>query len=74
MYPRLSLVLLNFKAKTKALDESSRRVRNRDGELEDLLKQKDEELEVYKTGMDTALLQLKELQLVICIVVSLLTT
>jgi hypothetical protein len=36
-----------------------------DSDLEEALRQKDEELEVYKTGMDTALIQLKELQLVI---------
>lgn len=46
------------------MDDTSRRVRDRDSELEDALRQKEEELEIYKTGMDTTLLQLKELQLV----------
>lgn len=52
-------------AKTKALDEHSRRNRDLDADLEEALRAKEEELEVYKTGMDTALIQLRELQLVI---------
>ena len=63
MYPQLSSRLM-VQAKTKALDESSRRLRDHDSELEDALRQKEEELEIYKTGMDSTLLQLKELQLV----------
>ena len=51
-------------AKTRALEDTGRRIRDRDGELEEALRQKEEELEIYKTGMDSTLLQLKELQLV----------
>jgi len=47
------------------LEDTSRRIRDRDGDLEEALRQKEEELEIYKTGMDSTLLQLKELQLVI---------
>jgi len=50
--------------KTRALDDMSRRVREQNGDLEEQLRQKEEELEIYKTGMDTTLMQLKELQLV----------
>jgi huntingtin-interacting protein 1-related protein len=46
------------------LEDASRRIRGRDGELEEALRQKEEELEIYKTGMDSTLLELKELQLV----------
>jgi len=57
-------ILLTQKTKTRALDDTSRRIRDRDGDLEEQLRQKEEELEIYKTGMDSTLLQLKELQLV----------
>ena len=57
-------MVLTKQAKTRALDDTSRRIRDRDGELEEQLRQKEEELEIYKTGMDSTLLQLKELQLV----------
>ncbi|KAK9457832.1 ANTH domain-containing protein [Dipodascopsis uninucleata] len=48
-------------AKQRALDELSDRVKGFDGEAERLLKEKEDELEVYKTGMDEALLRLNEL-------------
>jgi hypothetical protein len=51
-------------AKTRALEETSRRTRDLDGELDEQLRRKDEELEIYKTGLDSTLLELKELQLV----------
>jgi len=54
----------SLSAKTRALDDAQRRLRDRDHDLEDALRQKEEELEIYKTGMDSTLLQLKELQLV----------
>lgn len=60
-------MLLTIQSKTRALDDVSRKIRDRDGELEEQLRQKEEELEIYKTGMDSTLLQLKELQLVIVI-------
>jgi len=60
-------MLLTTQSKTRALDDVSRKIRDRDGELEEQLRQKEEELEIYKTGMDSTLLQLKELQLVIVI-------
>lgn len=64
MYSKV-LIQLTVQAKTKALDESSRNIRDRHNDLEEALRQKDEELEIYKTGMDSTLLQLKELQLVL---------
>ena len=42
-------------------------MRSRDTELEEQLRQKEDELEIYKTGMDSTLLQLRELQLVLTI-------
>ncbi|KAK9478446.1 ANTH domain-containing protein [Lipomyces japonicus] len=46
-----------------ALDELSDRVQGFDGESERLLREKEEELEVYKAGLDEALLKLNELTL-----------
>src|SRR5271170_5888522 len=66
-------ILLTQKTKTRALDDTSRRIRDRDGYLEEQLRQKEEELEIYKTGMDSTLLQLKELQLVTPIMGHILT-
>jgi huntingtin-interacting protein 1-related protein len=68
--PNLFSFTDTIQAKTRALDDNSRRLRDRDGELEELLRQKEEELEIYKTGMDSTLLQLKELQLVATLTLS----
>lgn len=38
----------------------------RDGDLEQTLREKEEELEIYKSGMDQTLLELNELRVVCC--------
>ncbi|KAK9459953.1 ANTH domain-containing protein [Lipomyces oligophaga] len=48
-------------AKQRALDDLSDRVQGFDGETERLLREKEEELEVYKAGMDQALVKLNDL-------------
>jgi len=50
--------------KTRALEEISSRNKDRDGDHELALREKDEEIEVYKSGMEQALLELEELKLV----------
>ncbi|KAK9464266.1 ANTH domain-containing protein [Lipomyces arxii] len=50
-------------AKQRALDDLSDRVQGFDSESERLLREKEEELEVYKAGMDEALLRLNELSM-----------
>ncbi len=57
--------LLTFaQKKTRALDEIHEKYGDRDSDLERTLREKEEELEVYKAGMDDALLQLNELRVV----------
>ncbi|KAJ8102852.1 ANTH domain-containing protein [Lipomyces tetrasporus] len=50
-------------AKQRALDDLSDRVKGFDGEAERLLREREEELEVYKTGLDEALLRLNDMSL-----------
>ncbi|KAK7205122.1 putative cytoskeleton assembly control protein Sla2 [Myxozyma melibiosi] len=50
-------------SKQRALDDLSDRVQGFDSESDKLLREKEQELEVYKAGMDEALRQLSELQL-----------
>jgi hypothetical protein len=57
--------------KTRALEEISSRNKDRDGDHELVLREKDEEIEVYKSGMEQALLELEELKLV-CFVMQVL--
>ncbi|KAK9448614.1 ANTH domain-containing protein [Limtongia smithiae] len=52
-----------LQAKQRALDDMSDRIQGFDGESERLLKEKEQELEVYKAGMDEALLRLNELSM-----------
>ncbi|KAL1997683.1 hypothetical protein VTN02DRAFT_1099 [Thermoascus thermophilus] len=49
--------------KTHALEEISARNNERDGNHELVLREKDEEIEVYKSGMEQALMELEELKL-----------
>ncbi|KAJ6115059.1 hypothetical protein N7486_000837 [Penicillium sp. IBT 16267x] len=49
--------------KTRALDEVSNRKSEWDGDHELSLREKDEEIEVYKSGMEQALMELEELRL-----------
>ncbi|GAO52542.1 hypothetical protein G7K_6616-t1 [Saitoella complicata NRRL Y-17804] len=53
----------SLRAKQTALDEMSARLRQSVDENDRALREKDEELEIYKAGMDSTLLQLNELQL-----------
>ncbi|KAK9469970.1 ANTH domain-containing protein, partial [Dipodascopsis tothii] len=53
----------SVRSKQRALDEMSDRMKGFDGEAERLLKEKEDELEVYKAGMDEALLRLNEMSL-----------
>lgn len=50
--------------KTRALDDVHSKYGERDGDLERSLREKEEELEIYKSGMDQTLLELNELRMV----------
>ncbi|KAL1999277.1 hypothetical protein VTN02DRAFT_4748 [Thermoascus thermophilus] len=52
-----------LRIKTRALEELSARNNERDGNHELALREKDEEIEVYKSGMEQALMELEELKL-----------
>lgn len=52
--------------KTRALDDVHSKFGERDGDLERTLREKEEELEIYKSGMDQTLLELDELRKVNC--------
>ncbi|KAJ5510786.1 Epsin-like N-terminal [Penicillium expansum] len=53
----------SLRIKTRALDEHSSRNNDRQEDLDLALREKDEEIEVYKAGMDQALEELEELRL-----------
>ena len=48
--------------KTRALDDAHIRYREADGDLERQLREKEEELEIFKAGMDQTLIELNELR------------
>ena len=50
--------------KTRALDDVYSKYGERDGDLERTLREKEEEVEIYKSGMDQTLLELNELRMV----------
>lgn len=50
--------------KSRAIDEDSSKVSERQKEHELALLEKDEEMEVYKSGMEQALMELEELKMV----------
>ncbi|KAI9785635.1 MAG: sla2 Src-like adaptor 2 [Peltula sp. TS41687] len=52
-----------LRKKSRALDDIHSKYGERDSDLERILQEREEELEVCKAGMDTALLQLNELRL-----------
>lgn len=52
-----------LRSKQRQLDEASRKLSDKMREIENIVRDKDDELEIYKTGMDETLLQLHELQL-----------
>lgn len=58
------MVLTITKNKTRAFEEIHSKYGERDGDLERALREKEEELEIYKSGMDTTLLELNELKMV----------
>ena len=50
--------------KSRAIDEDSSKVSERQREHELALREKDEEMEVYKSGMEQALMELEEMKMV----------
>jgi hypothetical protein len=54
----------SLRIKTRALDEYSSRNNDRQGDHDLALREKDEEIEVYKSGMEQALMELEELRMV----------
>lgn len=50
--------------KNRALEDASTRSKETSGDQELALREKDEEIEVYKSGMEQALMELEELKLV----------
>lgn len=50
--------------KTRALEDASTRTQESSGDQELALREKDEEIEVYKSGMEQALMELEELKMV----------
>ena len=52
--------------KTRSFDDIRSKYGERDGDLERSLREKEEELEIYKSGMDQTLLELNELRMVCC--------
>lgn len=53
-----------LRTKQRALDELQSRVGDRDSDMERRLREKEEELEIFKAGMDQTLLDLNEMRLV----------
>lgn len=53
-----------LRSKQRALDEMQLRVGDRDSDMERRLQEKEEELEIFKAGMDQTLLDLNEMRLV----------
>lgn len=53
-----------LRSKQRALDEMQSRVGDRDSDMERRLREKEEELEIFKAGMDQTLLDLNEMRLV----------
>ncbi|KAE8351483.1 cytoskeleton assembly control protein Sla2 [Aspergillus coremiiformis] len=52
-----------LRTKNRALEEVSSRNADRQGDQDAILREKDEEIEVYKSGMEQALMELEELKL-----------
>ena len=57
-------MLTRGKNKTRALDDVHSKHGERDSDLERLLREREEELEISKSAMDQALVELHELQMV----------
>lgn len=55
-------MLTKEQKKSRALEDVHSKFRERDGDLERTLREKEEELEIYKSGMDQTLLELDELR------------
>lgn len=58
------MMLIRRQNKTRAFDEVHSKYGERDDNLERSLQEKEEELEIYKSGMDQTLLELNELRMV----------
>ena len=52
-----------LRTKQRQLDEATQKLNDRMREIDNIVRDKDDELEIYKTGMDEALLRLHELQI-----------
>lgn len=52
-----------LRTKQRQLDEATQNLNDKMREIDNIIRDKDDELEIYKTGMDETLLQLHELQL-----------
>lgn len=66
LQPDYEFMLTTGQNKTRALDDVHSKFGERDGDLERTLREKEEELEIYKSGMDQTLLELDELRKVNC--------
>ncbi|PLB39314.1 putative cytoskeleton assembly control protein Sla2 [Aspergillus candidus] len=53
----------SLRMKTRALEDASTRTQESSGDQELALREKDEEIEVYKSGMEQALMELEELKM-----------
>lgn len=53
-----------LRSKQRAIDEMQLRIGDRDSDMEGRLREKEEELEIFKAGMDQTLLDLNEMRLV----------
>lgn len=62
LQPNCTSMLTTGQNKTRALDDVHSKFGKRDGDLERTLREKEEELEIYKSGMDQTLLELDELR------------
>ena len=60
----LQKVLMPSKKKSRALEDVHAKFGERDGDIERTLREKEEELEIYKQGMDDTLLELEQLKMV----------
>lgn len=57
-------LLMTRQNKTRSLEDVRSEHGERDGDLERALREKEDELEIYKSGMDQTLLELNELRMV----------
>lgn len=66
MHALCGKLLTSLQNRTRSLEDIQSKYGERDGDLERSLREKEEELEIYKSGMDQTLLELNELRMVCC--------